>query len=266
MKHCEKEKGDSGRRDHDMSQNRRNFIRGLGATLGSLIVSGSLPGCGPRKGKKETDRSPNTQTLSAPEWEQVRQCWLSLATLNEDIDEAMTQTEDWYRREGLLTFENLPKIRKDLWAPKETIPRERVAEHRAALDVLVSKRQLGRPVAEHVQVAFEEATFHIVRGRSTCYMEIPTEYAPRKDLLQQVDVLSRISADLDRATVAKAQSAIAQDMAFFENFETHTTFKAFNPDNYGFVRDDCQVGNLKASPEALEAARLLTRLFLETPD
>jgi len=204
----------------------------------------------------------------------VRQCWLSLATLNEEINEAMTQTEDRYRREGLLTFENYPRISKDIWAPKETIPRGRVAEHQAVLDVLVSRSQLERPVANHVQVAFEEATFHIVRGRSTCYMQTPTEFAPRKDLLQQVDTLSKISGGLDPAIVAEARAAIAHDMVFFETFEpvegplpfgTPRTFKA-RPDNCAELLGEYETGNLKASPEALDAARLLTRLFTETPD
>jgi len=102
-------------------------------------------------------------------------------------------------------------------------------------------------------------------------MGLPLEHAPRRDLLQQADVLSRISADLDPETVAKAQAAIAQDIAFFETFETFSTFKTVTtltvrPSNHAQLHGDYEAGNLKASPEALEAARLLTLLFAGTPD
>jgi len=217
-----------------MTQNRRSFIKRFGVTLGSLIASGSLPGCGPRKGKVEGDRSSNTRPLSAPEWDQVRECWLSLKTLDEN---------------GFQFEESEGQINLDVPVMKK---------HQRLIDALVEAGQVEAPVAEHMQMAFSEAVFHVVLSKGTCYLGIPFEYGPREDVLKQADVLRKISGGLDPATVAKAQAAIAQDVAFF---------KAFRAGNYAYgksLEDDYKSGSLNASPDALEAARLLTRLFAET--
>lgn len=257
--------GNVERKGIGMADDRRAFIKKFGITLGSLIVSGSLPGCGPKKEREVSGaesrikrQSNPSSTPCGPAWEALRQCWLDLKTLDEDMDLVARQNIDQFLK-GTMTGEK--------WiALEEMTPKKRVAAHQASLDALMARDQVEEPVARHMQMAFEEATYHLVRSRATCYFALPLEHAPRKDFLQQVDVLSRISADLDPATVAKAQAAIAQDMAFFENFETYTMFKTFNPDNYGPAREDFKAGNLKASPEALEAARLLTQLFLERPN
>ncbi|MEN6337257.1 MAG: hypothetical protein ABFE01_23625 [Phycisphaerales bacterium] len=133
-------------------------------------------------------------------------------------------------------------------------------EHQRLIDALVEAGQVEAPVARYMQMAFSEAVFHVVRSRATCYIAIPFEAGPREDLLVQADALRKISGDLDPATVAKAQAAIAQDVAFFE---------AFRAGNHAYdksLADGYNSGNLNASPEAFEAARLLTRLFAETPD
>jgi len=110
-----------------------------------------------------------------------------------------------------------------------------------------------------MQTAFEEAAYHVVRSTASCYLMLPLEYAPRKDLLQQAETLRQISNDLDPATVAKAQAAIAQDVAFLEMFKDGNS-------NHWELYENHRAGNLKASLEALEAARLLTQLFLEKRD
>ena len=66
-------------------------------------------------------------------------------------------------------------------------------------------------------------------------------------------------SDQDPATVAEAQTAIAQDIAYFAFFTTHARSHELPKGNYVFPM-------FEASPQALEAARLLTRLFLGTPD
>ncbi len=226
-----------------MPQDRRSFIRRFGVTLGSLIASGSLPGCGKKKEgessktgsqvKKQDEPSP---TPRSPEWEQLRQCWLKLDDDNR-------------------------KAERDLgsfFITEEAVKKERTASRRA-LDTLVAKGELKEPVAKHMQTALEEAANHIVRSMATCYIVLPIEHAPRNDLLQQADVLRKISGDLDPATVAKAQTAIAQDVAFFEIFKT-------SPNDYVSLHSNYHAGSLKVSSEALEAARLLAQLFLETPD
>lgn len=245
-----------------MPQDRRSFIRRFGAALGSLIVSGSLRGCGPKKGgdlfgakgegTTQSDLLPITRTFSAPEWEQVRQCWLDLKTIKDELVQAYREDVD-RRKKGIETT-------KEQLVIIEAIPRRRTERHQLLLSTLVEAGQLEEPVAKHMQVAFEEATRHFVRSMSSCYALLPTEYAPREDLLRQAEMLRTVSADLDPATVAKAQAAITQDVAFFEVFEVGKSHYDWS------LADTYKAGNLRASPEALEAARLLTLLFVGTSD
>jgi hypothetical protein len=242
--------GYAGRKDTDMPQDRRCFIRRFGVTLGSLIVSGSLSGCRTNKegGLSETESRVKEQdelspTFHTPQWEQLRQCWLNLNN-KQGIRNAVDKTF-------------LEAVRQD-GDPFATTRDVLAKEHQAILDVLVAEGQVKGPVAKHMQIAFEEAAYHIARQRATCYIILPIEYAPREDLLEQADALRKVSGDLDPATVAKAQAAITQDVAFFE------TFKA-GPEDYRYLDGNYRTGTLKASPEALEAAHLLAQLFLETP-
>lgn len=233
--------GNVERKGIGMADDRRNFIKRFGITLGSLIVSGSLPGCATENQiKKRSDPPP---TPRGPEWEALRQSWLDLSdqrtrdALSNDFWSALRQDGDFATARSRLG-----------------------KKHHGILDRMVARGQLEKTVAEHMQVAFEEAAFHIVRSRATCYMMIPVEYAPRENLLQQTEALRGVSSDLDPATVAKAQAAIAQDVAFFEIFEAgKSRYDQSLADKY-------KAGNLEASPEALEAARLLTLLFVEPSD
>jgi len=237
------------RREIGMAQDRRDFIKRFGVTLGSLIVSGSLPGCGPRKKEGASDAEDGTKTTPrAPQWEELRQCWVNLKTLNEEIDEVTKQNKDLRATDCGAYI-----------ALKDAIPKKRAARHEMLLETLVTTGELDRRVADHMQTAFEEAIYHIVRSGMLCYIAIPFEHGVRQDLLRQSDVLSEISGDVDPATVAKAQAAIAQDAAFFEIFRT-------NPIDCASLEKGYKDRALKASPEALEAARLLTQLFLEKRD
>lgn len=243
MRHCEKEKGDSGRMDRDTSQDRRNFIRGFGATLGSLIVSGSLSGCGRRKDVRlsgtgnvvssQDDPTTNVRRMSTPEWEELRQCWLSLKGLN-------SGNLEW-----------------TLEADRTVVDAEVRKRHKALIDRLVATGQVEEAVARQMETAFVGAFAHVVRSMATCYFVIPPEYGPREDLLEQADALRKVSGDVDPATVAKAEAALAQDIAFLD---------LFNGSNGGSLIGGYNAGALNVSPEALEAARLLTRLFSEKPD
>jgi hypothetical protein len=60
---------------------------------------------------------------------------------------------------------------------------------------------------------------------------------------------------LDPATVAKAQAAIAQDIAFLAMFKG-------GPGSDSSLTPDDKGDKFRASPEVLEAARLLTELFM----
>jgi hypothetical protein len=240
-----------------MPHDRRSFIRRFGITLGSLIASGSLPGCGDKKEGESSKTASQVKKQDKPsptprpaEWEQLRQCWLKL-----NNEQSIRSTMEKSYREADRQ-RNSPTGEYDPFA----IGKDALAkEHQTILDTLLATGQVNKSVSEHMQEAFEEAAYHVVRRRATCYLVFPFEYTVRKDLLQQADVLGKICGDLDPAVVAKAQAAIAQDVAYFE---------IFNGSNRGYVRslrDGYEAGNLKASPEALEAAHLLAQLFLETP-
>ncbi len=223
-----------------MSIGRRHFIKSLGASLGSLIVSGSLSGCGAGTDKESLTTKAES---SASEWASLRQCWFDLSTLRKAITEAMNKA----RQEG-----------RSLWDAGEAVPQERKARHRALLDALVAAGELDRPVAGHMQVAYEEAVYHINRSRATCYMIIPFVYDVRRDFLKQANALSDVSGGLGSATVAQAQAAIAQDMAYFEAMHDDQS-------NYMAIQKIYEAGAMEASPEALEAARVLSQLLLGRP-
>jgi hypothetical protein len=269
-----------------MPQDRRSFIRRFGITLGSLIASGSLPGCGKKKEggssetgsqvKKQNEPSPtprtpekegdssgtsrqvktqneSSRTPRPPAWEELRQCWLRLATLDDDIRKAERGLRGRFPTEEAVN------------------EKTRIAAHRAWLGTLVARGELKEPVAEHMQTAFEEAVDYLVSSvseprapgsRPVCYAPVPVGYKFRKDyradLLQQAEVLRKMSGDLDPGIVAQAQAAIARDVAFFEVFRT-------SPNDYGVLSRDSEPDLLQVSPEALEAARLLAQLFPERP-
>jgi hypothetical protein len=237
-----------------MLHDRRSFIRRFGITLGSLIASGSLPGCGDKKegGSSKTEGQVKEQDKPSPtprpaEWEQLRQCWLKLDSFDDDFGEAAMDSQD-------------------MFAKREAVKKERAVSHRALLDTLVAKGELKVPVAQHIPTAFEEAVNYVdylmparkhPESIGSCYLPMPIAYGLGEHLLEQTYVLRQISADLDPAIVAQAQAAIAQDVAFFELFRT-------SPNDYGVLKHDSEPDILQVSPEALEAARLLARLFLET--
>ena len=247
-----------------MPDDRRSFIRRFGVTLGSLIVSGSLPGCGPKRDealptaeRQVGRRNGASSGPHGPQWQQLRQCWLNLND-TQGIRKAVN--------ENYLEFEEQLKQQRDIGQTGEkvrdplTMTKDELAkEHQAVLDTLVAKGELKEPIAGQMQLAFEEAAYHVTRSMATCYLGLPIEHAPRQDLLKQADALRKIAGDLDPATVATAQAAIAQDVAFFEIFRTGHY-------DYLPLGEKYRASGFKPSPEALEAARLLTRLFLETPD
>ncbi len=226
-----------------MSLGRRHFIRSVGASLGSLIVSGAISGC---RDKSKEESSTTTSSQSRAQWQALRQCWLDLDTL----------------REGNMMLSPIG------------VPPEFNAKHRAALDALIAANELAEPVAEQMQVAFEEAGFHIVRSRATCYMSFPFEMDVREDLVKRTKVLSETSALIDPMTLAQARTAIIQDMAFFETMRNHRikqqwTAGISTPETQEVarkeittIRENYRAGKLEASQEAIMAAMSLTELLM----
>jgi hypothetical protein len=265
-----------------MADNRRSFIRKFGITLGSLIASGALPGCGARKTGASSDTQsqagkpkdgglskaqsqagkPKDGGLSkaqsqagkpkepaakprAPEWEQLRQCWLNLSNL-ENLQNDWSKNREAPKPDGDAISAAIDKLAK---------------EHQAILATLVARGQLQKPVTEHMQMAFDEAVSYVRPSQGVCYYPRMIG-APQGDLLQQVEALRKISGDLDPATVAQAEAAITQDIAFFEIFRA----RAASDQRLDDVYDDYSAGRIKADPEELQAARWLTELLLERPN
>jgi hypothetical protein len=160
----------------------------------------------------------------------LRSCWLRL---------------DWLARQAREDYERGEQARDEL-----------VANHRAALDDLVAAGEVDAAVADQVQVAFDEAAFHAWRSNApmTCYMALPVEYGGRDDLLQQAELLRKTASGLDPAVVEEVQAAIARDIALFE--------AAAGPEAGAKLIEQFETGEIKASPEAVEAARILVELLL----
>ena len=227
-----------------MSTDRRSFIKSFGVTLSSLVISGSLTGC--KTKKTQINERYEKEILLVSEWSSLRRCWLDLYTLQEDIRNAYRIAKQ--------------EKRPDFFNVEENVKKERAARHQNALKVLVTSNHLDEAVAGHIQAAFEEGLYHIARSMATCYLGPGFDYNVRRSLLRQADVLTDISGDLDHHTIKRARAAIAQDMAYFEETKDENF-------NYKLLRESYEKGKLKASPEALEAARLLTQLLLgETLD
>jgi hypothetical protein len=202
-----------------MPFSRRDFIKTVGITLGALIASGAA--CTP--GLHRPDDEPGAPRH--PAWDRLRQCWLDLGK----------------------------PVSFDAWDQLD----ERPKVHRAILDELVAAGELEAPVADQMQIAFQEAAYHIQRSLATCYIALPFEYKVREDLLQQATLLEQVAGDLDPAVAAKAQAALARDMAFFD------ALTAGEPASELYKRYDA--GEIVASPEAIEAARILVDLLLVRP-
>jgi hypothetical protein len=160
----------------------------------------------------------------------VRKCWLRL---------------DWLAQRTQENYEQGDQARDEL-----------VADHRAALDELVAAGELDAAVADQMQVAFAEAAFHAWRNNApmTCYIALPIEYWARDDLLRQAELLRKAASDLDPAVVEEVQAAIARDIAFLE--------AAASPEAGHELLEQFEAGEIEASPEAVEAARILLDLIL----
>ena len=97
-----------------------------------------------------------------------------------------------------------------------------IVDHRTALDELVTAGEISISVADLVQESYEAATYHVWRSNAliTCYEPMMVDYAPSSAgvLVKQSEVLGQIAAQgtIDPETLAKAQTAMEHDMAFYD--------------------------------------------------
>jgi hypothetical protein len=216
-----------------MRVTRREFLKGVGMAMASLAMTG----CSPGLGRGSADDSPRGR---------LRSCWLRLDNLAE------ATRKDYERGEQLKT--------------------ELAADHRAALDDLVSLADLTAIVADHVQVAFDEALYHVWRANApiTCYEPAMVNYTPTSadQLVQQASLLAAMAkhGDLNPDTVERARMAIERDIAFLSltSQETDDLYQALQEaagDSFRFPSFEELA--LEIPVEAVEAARFLVDLLTE---
>jgi hypothetical protein len=262
-----------------MSLTRREFMKQIGIALASLVLTQCKGRGGRGPGPFVTCYEPAVPETPTPEvmcYEAValpdptptdqpiqRREVLTDVVKTGDIDpdtvhraqvaDARQRVRDcWYQLDDLIQqttedFESAERAQESL-----------VDAHRVALDDLVALDELSATAADHAQAAFAEASFHAWRDNApiTCYIALPVEYEPRRDLVLQAETLCEVSADLDPATVEAAQAALARDMAFFDALRSG---QIEGHDLVGLWTS----GELDADEEAVVAAQYLVDLLLE---
>ena len=224
-----------------MSYTRREFIKNVGVAFASLAMARCVCPIGGGGSKDECDSARGC----------LRQSWMRLDWLAQE-------TRDWddYER-GAQALDQL------------------VADHQTALDELVATRELDTDVASQVQTAFSAAAYHVWRSNApiTCYEPVMVDYQPTSSsqLAQQAELLAEMaeSGDLDPDTVAQAQAAIEQDVAFLNlsGAETQALYDALMTaagDSYTFPAFDEL--DLEITQEAAAATHFLVNLLLMEPE
>lgn len=145
------------------------------------------------------------------------------------------------------------------------------ADHRQALDELVTAGQIEAPVADLVQEAYDAAIYHVWRSNApiTCYEPAMVDYAPVSagQLVRQSDLLVEMAgmAQLFPNTVASAQKAIERDLAFeaLTNEEVQALYQKLTEEHN---QDQAPIPSfdeapLDITPEVQKAAQFLVDLL-----
>jgi hypothetical protein len=220
-----------------MNATRRDFIKSLGIGMASLLMAQ----CTLSDDGTDLTKSPQP---SPKEW--LRIYWLRIGDLAAETQE---------------DFERAEQIKAEL-----------ITDHRAALDNLVASEELSSAAAEQVQIAFQEATYHVWRSNApiTCYEPVLVDYTPTssEQLTQKVALLEEIAerSDIEENTLAQAQAALERDIAFLglTDEETQLLYEKLITaagDTNNFPSFDEL--DLEITPEAMEAARFLVELFIK---
>jgi hypothetical protein len=215
-----------------MTFTRREFIRGTGITIATLVMARCVPAKSPKPSPTPTAR------------DRLRDCWLR--------------------------FDQLAQHTRDSWNGAdlgEDTMNQFIQGHRAALDQLVSDGGLSADVADCVQSAYAAAAYHVWRSNVpvTCYAPMMVDYKPTSSdqLVRQAEVLAEMakSGDLDPDAVARAQAVVERDIAFLalSSEREQAFYDALAQAGNGFPSFD-QL-SLNIPPEAIEAARFLVDLL-----
>jgi hypothetical protein len=145
------------------------------------------------------------------------------------------------------------------------------ADHRAALDELVTAGELSASVADLVQESYGAAVYHVWRSSApmTCYEPVIVDYRPSSAgiLVQQSEMLAQIAAQgtIEPETLAKAQTALEHDMAFYDlsDADVQALYERVLEESREAGQsipsfDELQ---LELTPDAREAARFILELL-----
>jgi hypothetical protein len=191
-----------------MTVPRRDFMKLFGISLGSLLLA--------RCQRKDTTptqyiscytvvpitsplHTPTPMSLSARD--HLRLCWLRFGELAQVTQDAASKG--------------------DGSGEDDPLGDRMIAEHRKALDELVSGGDLIAPVADLVHEAYCAAVYHVWRSNApiTCYEPMVVDYAPASadNLVHQSQILDQISegGTIDPETLARARAALEHDLAFY---------------------------------------------------
>jgi len=213
-----------------MQSTRRDFIKGLGISLASLILARCIP-------SGNGDDSPR---------EHLRDCWLSMEKLAQE-----TQND----------YEKAEQIKQDLIV-KHRSALDDLVESGELSPVSASQIQIAfQETSDHVWRS---------NSPITCYEPMMIDFTPtsRSQLTQQVSLLSELaeSGEVDEATIAQAQAALEKDIAFLSltNDETQALYdKLIAGAGESFDFPSFDELELEITPEIMEAARFLIELLIE---
>jgi hypothetical protein len=126
------------------------------------------------------------------------------------------------------------------------------SRHRVALAVWVAAGHLSAPVAERLEIAFDQVVSHLCNSMSLCYIIYPMEAFPRGDLLARLEALEDVQTGLDTGVVDQVRVSIGRDMAFFQGLSADKCLDAL-----------WHSGEIPVDQETHTAACFLTELLSE---
>ena len=231
-----------------MALTRRDFMKLFGVSVASLLLTRCkqifptpTPTCyAPLP--PPTDTPP--ASLSSPR-ERLRFCWLR--------------------------FEELAQKTIGEENSDNALGGQMIVDHRTALDELVTAGEISISVADLVQESYEAATYHVWRSNAliTCYEPMMVDYAPSSAgvLVKQSEVLGQIAAQgtIDPETLAKAQTALEHDMAFYDlsDEEVQALYDRVIQESreLGQPIPSFDVLELESTPDARDAAQFILDLL-----
>jgi hypothetical protein len=146
-----------------------------------------------------------------------------------------------------------------------------IAEHRAALDELITAGDISSPVADLVQEAYEAAVYHVWRLNVpfTCYKPVLVDYAPvsAEVLVLQAEALDQVAGQgrVNAETLARARAALERDMAFYalsdEDVRELYSHLTLDYQQAGQPIPSFEALELELTPDAKAAARFIVDLL-----